>query len=77
MKLEFYRQIYIRFSQNLFSGSRVVSCGKTDMTKLIVPLRNFANAPNNGGKLGLDTMAKMKILTPAGNRTLLIVQPVA
>jgi len=32
-----------------FRGSRVVPCGwadrRTDMTKLIVALRNFANAP--------------------------------
>jgi hypothetical protein len=40
--------------ENPSSGSRVVPCGrtdrqtdrKTDMTKLIVALRNFANAPN-------------------------------
>ena len=35
----------IKFRENLSSGSRVVSCGRTDMTKLIVAFRNFANAP--------------------------------
>ena len=28
-------------------GDRVVPCGRTDMTKLIVAFRNFANAPKN------------------------------
>jgi hypothetical protein len=32
---------YIKFHENLSSGSMVVPC----MTKLIGPLRNFANAP--------------------------------
>ena len=50
MKLEFSRQIFekvsnIKFHQNPSSGSRVVPCGRTDMTKLIVAFRNFANAP--------------------------------
>ena len=45
MKLEFSRQIFetfskVKFNQNLCSGSRVVSRGRTDMTKPIV-----ANAP--------------------------------
>jgi hypothetical protein len=35
------------------SGSRVFPCGqtdrRTDMTKLIVAFRNFANAPKNSG----------------------------
>ena len=34
----------IKFHANPSSGSRVVTCGRTDMTKLIVALRNFANA---------------------------------
>jgi hypothetical protein len=37
----------MEFYQNLSSGSRVVPCGQTDMTKLIVAFRNFANAPKN------------------------------
>jgi hypothetical protein len=63
MKLEFSRQIFekylrITFYENLSSGSRVVPCGRaggwrdrqTDMTKLIVAFRNFANAPNGQRK---------------------------
>jgi hypothetical protein len=34
----------IKFRQNLSSGSRVVPCKETDMTKLTVAFRNFANA---------------------------------
>jgi hypothetical protein len=50
MKHEFSRQIFekissIRFYQNPFSGSRVIPCGQTDVTKQIVAFRNFANAP--------------------------------
>ena len=41
IKLEFSRQIFeetsnVKFHQNSSSGSRVASCGQTDMTKLIV-----------------------------------------
>jgi len=55
MKLEFSQQISekysnIKFHKNLSSGSRVVPCGKTegqtDMTKLTVAFRKFANVPN-------------------------------
>ena len=50
MTLEFSEQIFqkssnIKFHENSSSESRVVSCGRTDMTKLIVAYRNFANAP--------------------------------
>jgi hypothetical protein len=58
MKLEFSRQIFgkssnKKFRQNPSNGSRAVPCGQTDertdgrrnMTKLIVALRNFTNAP--------------------------------
>jgi len=57
MELEFYLQIFeemlnIKFHENPSSGSRVVSCvrtdGRSDMTKLIVAFRNFANAPKTG-----------------------------
>jgi hypothetical protein len=49
MKLEFSRQIFekslnIKFHKNPSSGSLVVPCGQTDMTKLIVDFRNFAKA---------------------------------
>ena len=50
MKLEFARQIFeeslnTKFHQNPSSECRVVPCGQTDMTKLIVAFRSFANAP--------------------------------
>ena len=50
MKLEFCRRNFekspnIKFHENPSSGSRVVPCGRTDMMKLIVAFRNFANAP--------------------------------
>jgi len=54
MKLEFTRQIKkkksgrIKFPENLPSGRRIVPCGHrdggTDMTKLTVAFRSFANA---------------------------------
>ena len=54
MKLEFFRQIFEKYSNTKFhknpSGeSRVVACGRTDvetdMSNLVVAFRNFANAP--------------------------------
>ena len=58
MKVDFSRQIFekysnIKFHENPSSGSRAVGAdGQTDVTKLIVPFRNFANALSNvfGGK---------------------------
>ena len=55
MKLEFswadFRKYSnLKFHENPPSGSRAVPCGrtdKTDTTKLIVPFRNFAEAPKN------------------------------
>jgi hypothetical protein len=49
MKLKFAEQIFekslnIKFYENLSSGSRVVPCGRTDMTKLIVAFRDFAKS---------------------------------
>jgi hypothetical protein len=35
----------IKFHQNPSSRSRVIPCGRTDITKLIVAFRNCANAP--------------------------------
>ena len=49
MKLEFSRRNFqntLKY-QNLSNGSRNVSCGQTDMTKLIVAFRNFVKAPNS------------------------------
>jgi hypothetical protein len=37
----------IKFYQNPSSGSRVVPCGRRDMTKLIFAFRSSANAPGN------------------------------
>jgi len=52
MKLEFSSQIfekslYNKFCENPYSGIRVVVCVQTDMTKLTVAFRNFANTPKN------------------------------
>lgn len=37
----------MKFHENPSSGSGVVSCGETNMTKLIVAVGNFANASKN------------------------------
>jgi len=37
----------MRLNESPSIGSRVVPCGRTDKTKLIVAFRNFANAPKN------------------------------
>ena len=56
MKLYFSLQFFekypdVKFHENPSSGSRVVPYGKpdgrTDLTKLIVALSKFANAPKN------------------------------
>jgi hypothetical protein len=52
MKLEFSQRIFekhsnIKFHENPSGVSRVVPCGRTDMTKLIVAFRDFVNAPKN------------------------------
>jgi len=49
MKFEFSRRIFgkesnVKFRENPSSGSRVVACGQTDMTKLIVAFRNFVES---------------------------------
>jgi hypothetical protein len=53
----FVKYSNIKFHENPSSGRRVISCGRTDgqkdqwtggqtdMTKLVVAFRNFANAP--------------------------------
>jgi hypothetical protein len=50
MKLDFLDRFFekssnIKCRENMSYGSRVVACGRTDTTKLIVAVRNFANAP--------------------------------
>jgi len=52
MKVEFSEHIFkicsnIKLNEIPSSGSRVVPCGWTDMTKLIVDFINFANAFKN------------------------------
>jgi len=52
MKIEFSRQILEKYSNTKFhenpsSGNQVVPCGQTEVTKLIMAFRNFANAPKN------------------------------
>jgi len=56
MKLEFSQQRLekswnIKFHENPSSGSWVVPCGRTDMTKPIAAFRNFQNAPKTWGFL--------------------------
>jgi len=50
ISLKFCRHIFekypnVIFYENSSSGSRVVPCGRTDMTKLIVASPNCMNAP--------------------------------
>jgi len=58
LRLEFHRNIFekysnVKFHENPSSRSRVVACrrrdgwaeGQMDMTKLMVAIRSFANAP--------------------------------
>jgi len=45
MKLEFSRQIFEKYSNFKFNESTSSGSGQTDMTKLIITFRNFANAP--------------------------------
>ena len=47
--LDNFRKKYsnIKFHENPSSGCRVIPCGRTDMMKLKVTFRNFANAPKN------------------------------
>jgi len=40
-----FRKIRIKFHENTSSRSRIVLCGRTDMTKLLVAFCNFANTP--------------------------------
>jgi hypothetical protein len=71
MKLGFSRQSSkkssnIKFHQNLSIGSRVGPYGQTDVSDLIVALRNFANASKNrtqkGGVKNLQQMSSESLL---------------
>jgi hypothetical protein len=42
---DFRKKTHTKFNENPFSESRVVFRGRTDITKLIVAFRNFAEAP--------------------------------
>jgi len=42
---DFRKKSNIKFHENPSSGSRVVPCGRMDMTKLIVAFCNFAKTP--------------------------------
>jgi hypothetical protein len=44
----FEKHSNVIFHGNSSSGSRVIPCGQTDMTKLTVAFRNFANEPKTG-----------------------------
>jgi len=53
IQLDFSRQIFEKSSdsklhENPSIWNRVAPCGQTDVTKLIVTFRNFANAPKKG-----------------------------
>jgi hypothetical protein len=77
MKLEFSQKIFakssnIKFHQDQSSGSRVVACGQkdgrtdgqTDMTKLILTFRNFADATKNWDELRRKSEGLLINLTP-------------
>jgi len=56
MKLGYFRQIferssYTKFPENPTRRSRVVPWGRTDMTRLIVALHSFTNAPKYGTQI--------------------------
>jgi hypothetical protein len=43
----FQKILNVKLHENPSSGSWVVPCGRTEMTKLVAAFRNFANAPKN------------------------------
>jgi hypothetical protein len=68
MKLGFSQQIFekssnTKFHQNPSTGSRVVQCGRTDMTKLIAVFHNSANAPKKDSYLKNNVAYKPHIST--------------
>jgi hypothetical protein len=67
MKLGISRQIFekysdMKFCENPPSGSRVVPCEQTDMTKLIVAFLNFAKAPPFPKKRKTDALFQTKVV---------------
>ena len=62
--LEFSQQksSNIKFHENYFGGKRVVSCGKTDTTKLTVTFRCFANALKNYSFTTEDIADRLEIV---------------
>jgi hypothetical protein len=71
MTLEFSRQnlekeLKYQVSSKSISGSRVVLCGLTDMTKLIVFFQNFANVLKKG-KRGSGTVTLAEPPPEVGN----------
>ena len=68
MKLEFSQSMFekssnIKFHENPSGNSRVVPRGRTDMTKLKVVFRNFANATKPAYLLCVLSASSTKILT--------------
>jgi len=64
---ELSRQVFekifkIKFHDNPCNGSRVVLCGLTDMTRLVVAFQNFANSPKKP-KFVASIAKKRKSLT--------------
>ena len=66
----FEKQTNIKFHQNPSSGSRVVPCGRTDMTKPIVAFRNFVNAPKKSKTVPLQAKQPQRVGTGAVLHTL-------
>jgi hypothetical protein len=68
IKLECSQQFFekysnVKFYENPSSRSRVVPCGRTDMTKLIVAFRNFANALKYSGLFQKDNNCNIILIT--------------
>ena len=52
----FEKNTHMKFHENPSSGSRVIPCGRTDVMKVIVAFRNFANTPKNALQPGSKSM---------------------
>jgi len=66
MKLELSLHIFKKHSHNKFqenppSERRVVACGRTDMTKLIVAFRSFADAAKNVREESAEELCDLKL----------------